>query len=346
MNGAGISAPAAPPPAATPAATPGASATAAAGGDADRGADFAALLDAGAETAAANDGDANAKTGTDKPAAGDDAKTDAAVDGPADGALPDWLQALRVSVALVGAVFAPTPAAAPAKLAAPPGKPPAKPDPASTLSGVAGARTDAAIAALTPDTEADPALPADTAAPTADRRFDALLATMGDRDAPPLAAGDLVNGALAALPSAPATHAPAAAPPMTVPPDHPQFANDLGERIVWITDAGLSSARIELHPLDLGSVSVHVQMQGDTAQVSFAADNPATRALLQDSLPQLRELMSVQGLQLLRAQVEQKVGAVRASDTGFPSSRGRDGGGEGRTPVRRITRLKLVDAYV
>src|SRR3546814_16860544 len=100
--------------------------------------------------------------------------------------------------------------------------------------------------------------------------------------------------------------AAAAPPPMTVPPDHPDFTHDLGERIVWITDSGLSSARIDLHPLDLGRLSVHVHMHGDEAQVSFAADNPATRALLQDSLPQLRELMSVQGLQLLRAQVAQK----------------------------------------
>src|SRR3546814_4560424 len=85
--------------------------------------------------------------------------------------------------------------------------------------------------------------------------------------------------------------AAAAPPPMTVPPDHPDFTHDLGERIVWITDSGLSSARIDLHPLDLGRLSVHVHMHGDEAQVSFAADNPVTRALLQDSLPQLRELM-------------------------------------------------------
>src|SRR3546814_64695 len=138
----------------------------------------------------------------------------------------------------------------------------------------------------------------------------------------------------------------AAPPPMTVPPDHPDFTHDLGERIVWITDSGLSSARIDLHPLDLGRLSVHVHMHGDEAQVSFAADNPATRALLQDSLPQLRELMSVQGLQLLRAQVEQKVGASRSSDSAFSQSRERGDGRDGGAVVRRVTKLKLVDAYV
>jgi flagellar hook-length control protein FliK len=86
-------------------------------------------------------------------------------------------------------------------------------------------------------------------------------------------------------------------------------------------------------------------MRGDTAQVSFAADNPATRALLADSLPQLRELMSVQGLQLLRAQVEQRVGATRSSDTAFSQSRERGDGRDGIAVVRRVTKLELLDAY-
>lgn len=368
MNGAGASISAV---TATAAASPASPAgpvvatTATAANDAATpGTDFAALLGIGADAAPASD----ASKGTDptvpasKPASDDDLKADGS---GTDKALPDWLQAIRESLSLVGAMFAPGPAAA---ADARPGKPtttaqgkalttPAMPARAATATraGTATASLDidvAAVAATTPDAGGEPELPTDAAAPTADRKFDALLTAMGDHGSAttlPSSASGVANAALAAMPTAATGAAPAAhpaAPPMTVPPDHPQFTADLGERIVWITDAGLSSARIELHPLDLGSVSVHVQMRGDEAQVSFAADNPATRALLQDSLPQLRELLSVQGLQLLRAQVDQKVGPTRSSDTAFSQSRDRDGRGAGTAPARRVTRLKLVDAYV
>lgn len=360
MNSADISAPvtAAKASPAAPAVT-----AAPAANDADSASvDFATLLGIGTDVAAASDTDAGTtikpEIKADKADAGDDGKAQAAAAAPADSNLPDWLQAMRDSLSLIGAMFAPPPTTtADAKLSKPaapaaPNQASAPPAAAKASAAAVSTKADssAAITALTADMQADPALPTETTAPTADRRFDALLATMGEHETAtlPLATGgNLASGTLLAMPTAATTTAPAAVPPMTVPPDHPQFTHDLGERIVWITDAGLSSAKIELHPLDLGSISVHVKMSGDTAQVAFAADNPATRALLQDSLPQLRELMSVQGLQLLRAQVDQKVAATRSADTGFSQSGEREGGdSEGRMPLRRVTRLKLVDAYV
>lgn len=140
-----------------------------------------------------------------------------------------------------------------------------------------------------------------------------------------------------------ATAAPVSAPAMTLPPDHPDFAEALGERIVWITDAGLSSARIEMNPQQLGAVSVNVQLKNDEAQVSFTADNPATRALLMQTMPQLRELFAGQGLQLMRSQVEQRSSSAREGSAagGFGAARGRDNG----LATQRVSRLQLVDAY-
>lgn len=356
MNGAGVSAPtpaAASSSSAAPATTSG---VAAANDEVGTGQSFAALLGSAADAGPTGDADVGAdpKASTVSSDASDEVKDDKGASAATDTALPDWLQAMRESLSLVGAMFAApaTAEAQPAKLAtALPAKPTAAPIATGTSKSVAAAAAtadSALLTVLTPDADGNFGLPTDTPAPNADLRFDTMLAVMGDHDAAtvPLAStSGLASGALAAMPSAPASTAPAAPPPMTVPPDHPEFAHDLGERIVWITDAGLSSAKIDLHPLDLGRLSVHVQMHGDEAQVSFAADNPATRALLQGSLPQLRELMSVQGLQLLRAQVEQKVGTTRSSDTAFSQARDRNDDGEAGAPVRRVTRLKLVDTY-
>jgi flagellar hook-length control protein FliK len=286
---------------------------------------------------------------TDAPPAGDAA----AITAPDRPEVPGLLLALRQCLALLapGAdTAAPDQTASPATggktIAATPGAAAMGADAPTQIDA-----SDALPAAPTTTSTADDS--ADPGAPAADLRFDALLAAMADPRAPPSA-----DGSITAIVGTPATvladaratvsAAPLNVPPMTLPPDHPQFVDSLGERIVWIADAGLGrgvgSAKIELHPLDLGSISVHVRMQGDAAQVSFAADNPTARALLADSLPQLRELLSVQGLQLLRAQVEQRVGTARAADTAFPQ--GRAGGTrDGQGPQRRVTRLTLVDAY-
>ncbi|SEQ62609.1 Flagellar hook-length control protein FliK [Solimonas aquatica] len=129
--------------------------------------------------------------------------------------------------------------------------------------------------------------------------------------------------------------------PVPVDADLPEA---LGERVLMLSEAGVSSARIELHPAELGSLVVHIEVHNDQAQVAFSADNPATRSLLQQAMPQLRELFGSQGLQLMRTRVEerQRDGASSSAGGGFASSRAR---GES-TPVRRIGRIRLVDAYV
>jgi flagellar hook-length control protein FliK len=334
--------------AATPAAASAPAPSAPPSADAGDVPDFLALLGGAPAGDAASNADPLAPADAAK-AADDDGDPQAPDAARAE--LPELLLALRQSLALIVGGSAPT---APRDNGKPDGRANANRTaaPSSTANATSGDIADAALATATAVTDDNADTAADPAAPTVDRRFDAMLAAMTGHDAsaaPATPAAAMLAPAANAAGVSSATASPPAAPPMIVPPDHPQFIGDLGERIVWIADAGasggLTSAKIELHPLDLGSVSVHVQMRGDTAQVSFAADNPATRALLQDSLPQLRELMSVQGLQLLRAQVEQRVGATRASDTAFSQSRERGDGRDGIAVVRRVTRLKLLDAY-
>lgn len=191
-----------------------------------------------------------------------------------------------------------------------------------------------------------PSLPAATPDP-------AIAAPAADTAAPRSDLG--VGLPHAALPESTPARAQAPLPsalPMTLPPDHPEFTEALGERIVWAADAGLDSARIELAPAELGSMSVQVQLRGSEAQVAFTADNPATRLMLQQAMPQLRELFAGQGLQLLRTQIEQRAGGGSGGARGESGSGGSaDGSGSsgerrGGGAVRRVSRLRLVDAYV
>ncbi|WP_353095041.1 flagellar hook-length control protein FliK [Methylibium sp.] len=144
---------------------------------------------------------------------------------------------------------------------------------------------------------------------------------------------------------------PPAAPPAPVTPPPPALPSPLdasaldwsaalGEHIAWRVDQGEGEAQVELHPAELGSLTIRVETQGDQARVSIVAAESAARDLLQQSLPQLRELLMAQGLQLTRAQV----------DRPSPRGQGEAGGSPGRpaetlVPRRRITQIALVDAY-
>lgn len=85
--------------------------------------------------------------------------------------------------------------------------------------------------------------------------------------------------------------------------DGPGAAIRLGERLRWLSEAGVQEARLQLHPRELGSIDVRIRVEQQTASVWFGTDHPAARAALEASLPQLRERMAADGLQLGQAQI-------------------------------------------
>lgn len=159
---------------------------------------------------------------------------------------------------------------------------------------------------------------AETPAPS----FSSLMPSL-----PPTAAA---TPPVAALPAAPL--------PMPLPGalDLEQAGWDLalGEHIAWQLDQEVSEARIELHPLDLGALTIRIETRGDRAEVQFLAAEAATRQLLQQSLPQLRQLLGGQGVQLGRSQIEARAPTPQ-----------RAGAEAGPRPRRHVGRVVLVDAY-
>ncbi len=85
--------------------------------------------------------------------------------------------------------------------------------------------------------------------------------------------------------------------------DGPDAAVRLGERLRWLSEAGVQEARLQLHPKELGAIDVRIRVEHQTANVWFGADHPAARAALESTLPQLRERLAADGLQLGQAQI-------------------------------------------
>lgn len=87
-------------------------------------------------------------------------------------------------------------------------------------------------------------------------------------------------------------------PVMGKPVGHPQWNQDLGERILWMHNKAMPAAEIKLNPQHLGPISVRIDMSQDQATVTFTAQHAAVREALEASVPRLREMMNAQQINL------------------------------------------------
>jgi flagellar hook-length control protein FliK len=108
--------------------------------------------------------------------------------------------------------------------------------------------------------------------------------------------------------------AAAGAQPASTPlPSHPQGAVDttaerfhdaVASRVQWLVDHDMSEARIKLNPPELGALDVKISLQDDKTFVQLTAATSGAREELAHSLPRLRELLSMNGLELAGATVD------------------------------------------
>lgn len=87
-------------------------------------------------------------------------------------------------------------------------------------------------------------------------------------------------------------------------PGEPAFAADLAAEVRVMVEGGLQEAELSLHPAELGPIQVQLRINGGSADISLAAANGFTRDGLAQALPELREMLASQGLQLGQAGVD------------------------------------------
>jgi flagellar hook-length control protein FliK len=85
----------------------------------------------------------------------------------------------------------------------------------------------------------------------------------------------------------------------------PRWAEEFGTRIALMVRGGESSASLQLSPVDLGPMDVSVTVKDNQASVHFGAAQAETRALIEASIPRLREMLAAQGFNLMDASVSQ-----------------------------------------
>ena len=110
-----------------------------------------------------------------------------------------------------------------------------------------------------------------------------------------------------------ASTTPTFAPQATVPVPEAAVAEKLN---YWIA-RGVQNAELQLDAFGGGSVKVNIAVQGNEAQVEFRSDQPEARRLLQDAMPQLRDMLRGEGMELSGG----FVGTSARQDQGTPERR-------------------------
>jgi flagellar hook-length control protein FliK len=124
----------------------------------------------------------------------------------------------------------------------------------------------------------------------------------------------------------------------------PRWADDFSTRIALMVRDGESSASLQLTPVDLGPVDVSITVKDSQATIHFGAAQADTRALIESSIPQLREMLATQGFQLMDASVSQGFARQPRGDAATAVQRDAEAEAEVRT-TQRIEMTRLLDTY-
>jgi len=90
----------------------------------------------------------------------------------------------------------------------------------------------------------------------------------------------------------------AAAITLPTPVHSPEFAPSLAASVSVLAREGVQEAKINLHPAEMGPITVQIAVDGNQARVDFSADMAATRQALEAGLPELASALRDAGLTL------------------------------------------------
>lgn len=119
---------------------------------------------------------------------------------------------------------------------------------------------------------------------------------------------------------------------LQTPVDSPEFAQALAEKVnMWVGSAredGAITAELHLNPAEMGPINVKISLDGQNAQVDFAAAALETRKAIEASLPMLSSALSDVGLNMTGGDVSSQT-SQQQFDQGFSQSQGGAGRANG-----------------
>jgi flagellar hook-length control protein FliK len=123
------------------------------------------------------------------------------------------------------------------------------------------------------------------------------------------------------------------------------WADEVGTRVVMMTESGNHTASLKLSPEHLGPLEINITVRDDKASVWFGAAHADTRAAIETALPRLREMFESQGLSLADAGVFREPPREQAAVKNNEMTAGQGDAADETIAVSTRSRLGLVDAY-
>ncbi len=90
---------------------------------------------------------------------------------------------------------------------------------------------------------------------------------------------------------------------IAVPLHHPEWSEELSNRVTWMIRQDMQSASVKINPSHLGPLDMKVSVINDQVNISFSSHHAPVREALDASIPRLREMLGDNGLQLGDANV-------------------------------------------
>jgi flagellar hook-length control protein FliK len=139
----------------------------------------------------------------------------------------------------------------------------------------------------------------------------------------------------------------------------PEWKQELGDRITWMTRNSLAAAELKVNPPQMGPVEVRINLNQDQMNIVFASQNAAVREALEAAIPRLRDMLGAQQLNLTHVDISHSF-----ADQSHQQA-GRDGAGphrgallhspllgaeeslpEGSESTQNVSNLGLLNYYV
>ncbi|SDS00761.1 flagellar hook-length control protein FliK [Pseudomonas oryzae] len=132
-----------------------------------------------------------------------------------------------------------------------------------------------------------------------------------------------------------------------------EWQQDLGRQLIGLHQRGEQQIELHLHPSELGPLSVSLKLGELGAQAQFLSAHPQVRAAVEQALPQLREALAAQGINLGETSVgaqhqpqgEQQAGGGTGNRQGSDLAAVPGDGDEPRAPLAPRTLRGQVDLY-
>jgi flagellar hook-length control protein FliK len=132
-----------------------------------------------------------------------------------------------------------------------------------------------------------------------------------------------------------------------------QFGNEMATHVRVLKRQGGGEVKINLHPAELGRMSITVVTEGTETRVAFVVETPQARQAVETAMPRLRDMMDEAGLSLADSDVSEQHQNNHAHDhndalNGAPGTASNDVESplESTTLSVALDPSRLVDTYI